>query len=149
LKRNRRKRGGQKGNQNARKHGFYSPALTPAETDQLWTSIEIEGVDPRVALIRTKLLSSLQHHPANPRVIAQASRLLAKAYSDMYALDAADHDYLKTLIDLILESALKACSPTSTGSTTRPNSPDETNRSHLKPEQAPRTPRNESNAPCN
>jgi len=108
LKRNRRKRGGQKGNQNARKHGFYSPTLSPAETSQLATIINVEGLDPRTALLRVKLLSSLQHDPGNRRVLAEASRLLARTYSDICSLDAADRNYLKTIIQLILESASTA-----------------------------------------
>ena len=111
MKPNRRKRGGQKGNQNARKHGFFSPTLSPAETDQLWTIINVEGLDPRVALVRVKLLSSLQHNPDNRRVLTEASRLLAKAYSDIHSLDAADHKYLKTVIELILESIVAQRSP--------------------------------------
>jgi len=105
LKQNRRKRGGQKGNQNARKHGFYSPTLSPAETSQLATIINVEGLDPRVALFRVKLQSSLQHNPGNRRVLTEASRLLAKEYSDMYSLNPDDSNYLKTLIERILESA--------------------------------------------
>ncbi len=149
MKRNRRKRGGQKGNQNARKHGFYSPALSPAETDRLWTGINVEGVDPRVALVRVKLLSSLQHNPDNRRVLTEASRLLAKAYSDMYSLDASDHRDLKTVIDLILESIIAGRSPTPDGSTTRTTGPDETNTCTFVTEQAPRTVQNESIVPDN
>jgi len=108
LKPNRRKRGGQKGNQNARKHGFYSPSLSPAETSQLATIINVEGLDPRIALLRVKLQSSLRHNPGNRRVLTEASRMLAKECSDMYSLDAADSNYLKTLIERILESASTA-----------------------------------------
>jgi hypothetical protein len=50
-----RKRGGQKGNGNARKHGFYSGTLSPAETSQLWNITNLEGVDPEIAFIRTPL----------------------------------------------------------------------------------------------
>jgi len=39
-----RKRGGQKGNRNACKHGFYSATLSPAETSQLWNITNLEGV---------------------------------------------------------------------------------------------------------
>jgi len=46
-----RKRGGQKGNLNARKHGFYSATLSPAETSQLWNITNLEGVDPEIAFI--------------------------------------------------------------------------------------------------
>jgi hypothetical protein len=42
-----RKRGGQKGNGNARKHGFYSGTLGPAETRQLWNITNLEGVGLR------------------------------------------------------------------------------------------------------
>ncbi len=131
MKRNRRRRGGQKGNQNARKHGFYSPTLSPAETSQLCTIINVEGLDPRIALLRVKLLSSLEHDPGNRRIVTEASRLLAKAYSDICSLDAADSNYLKTIIELILESASAAPSGTPTGSTTRPPGADETNPLYL------------------
>jgi hypothetical protein len=97
-----RKRGGQKGNRNARKHGFYSGTLSPAETRQLWNLTNLEGVDPEVALIRVKLQSSLQHDPDNRRVIGEASRLLVKWYSANYRLERTDRSYLKTVVDCLL-----------------------------------------------
>jgi len=101
----RRKRGGQKGNRNARKHGFYSTTLSPAETSQLWDIANLEGVDPEIALIRVKLQSSLQHDPGNRRVIREASRLIAKWYSADYGLDPTDRNYLKTVVESLLEIA--------------------------------------------
>jgi hypothetical protein len=89
-----RKRGGQKGNGNARKHGFYSGTLSPAETSQLWNITNLEGVDPEIALIRVKLQSSLQHDPDNRRVIREASRLLVKWYSANYGLNPTDRQGL-------------------------------------------------------
>jgi hypothetical protein len=100
-----RKRGGQKGNRNARKHGFYSGTLSPAETSQLWNITNLEGVDPEMALIRVKLQSSLEHHPGNRRVITEASRLLVKWYSANYGLDPTDRNYLKTVVEDLLETA--------------------------------------------
>jgi len=100
-----RKRGGQKGNRNACKHGFYSGTLSPAETYQLWNITNLEGVDPEVALIRVKLQSSLQHDPGNRRVIREASGLLVKWYSENYRLDATDSNYLKTVVENLLEIA--------------------------------------------
>ena len=100
-----RKRGGQKGNRNARKHGFYSAALSPAETSQLWNITNLEGVDPEMALIRVKLQSSLQHDPGNRRVIREASRLIVKWYSANYGLDATTGSYLKTVVQNLLETA--------------------------------------------
>jgi len=101
----RRKRGGQKGNRNARKHGFYSATLGPAETCQLWNITNLEGVDPEIAFIRVKLQSSLQHDPGNRRVIREASRLLVKWYSANYRLDPTDRNYLKTVVENLLEIA--------------------------------------------
>jgi len=100
-----RKRGGQKGNRNARKHGFYSGTLSPAETRDLWNITNLEGVDPEVALIRVKLQSSLQHDPGNRRVIREASRLIVKWYSANYGLDATTGSYLKTVVQNLLETA--------------------------------------------
>ena len=100
-----RKRGGQKGNLNARKHGFYSGTLSSAETSQLWNITNLEGVDPEIAFIRVKLQSSLQHDPGNRRVIREASRLLVKWYSENYGLDATDSNYLKTVVENLLEIA--------------------------------------------
>ena len=100
-----RKRGGQKRNRNARKHGFYSGTLSPAQASQLWNITNLEGVDPEIAFIRVKLQSSLQHDPGNLRVIREASRLLVKLYSANYRLDPADRSYLKTVVENLLEIA--------------------------------------------
>jgi hypothetical protein len=97
-----RKRGGQKGNRNARKHGFYSATLSPAQTRQLWNITNLEGVDPEIALIRVKLQSSLQYDSDNRRVIREASRLLVKWYSANYRLDPTDRNYLKTVVENLL-----------------------------------------------
>ncbi|MBM4432966.1 MAG: hypothetical protein FJ025_03110 [Chloroflexi bacterium] len=90
-----RNRGGQKGNQNARKHGFYSATLNPAEICELWNITNFEGVDPAIAVLRLKLQSVLRHDAANRRVLREASKLLAKWYSAQYHLDEADTCYLK------------------------------------------------------
>jgi uncharacterized protein YjcR len=111
-----RKRGGQKGNRNARKHGFYSTTLSPAEISQMWNITNLEDVDPEIALIRVKLQSSLQSNPGNRRVITEASRLLVKWYSENYRLDATDRKYLKTVVDNLLEIAFMRQSATPHGS---------------------------------
>ncbi len=111
-----RKRGGQKGNRNACKHGFYSATLSPAETSQLWNITNLEGVDPEIAFIRVKLQSSLQYDPGNRRVVREASRLLVKWYSANYRLDPTDRNYLKTVVENLLEIASMRQSATPHGS---------------------------------
>ena len=116
-----RKRGGQEGNRNACKHGFYSAALSPAETRELWTITDQEGVDPELALIRVKLQSSLERDPGNRRVVREASRLLVKWYSDNYGLDSIERNYLKAVVNNFLDIA---CAP-------RPANPDLSGRGNL------------------
>ncbi|MBI4303538.1 MAG: hypothetical protein HY665_04290, partial [Chloroflexi bacterium] len=99
-----RKRGGQKGNQNARKHGFYSGTLGLAEICEFWNITNKEGIDTEIAVLRVKLRSSLQQDPGNRRVLREASKLLAKWYSAKYKLDRTDSDYLNKVIWNILEA---------------------------------------------
>ena len=105
-----RKPGGQKGNQNARKHGFYSRALSPDEIGEFWNIVNLERVDPEVALVRLKLKSLLQHDPVNRRVLRTASGLLAKWYRAKYGLGRPDGNDLKAVIRSIL-AQLPGASP--------------------------------------
>jgi len=100
-----RRRGGQKGNRNACKHGFYSTALNPAQESQLWNIAGLEGVDPEMALIRVKLQSCLQQDPGNRRLIREASRLIVKWYCENYGLDTITGSYLKTVVRDLLKTA--------------------------------------------
>ena len=55
--------GAPRGNQNARKHGFYSRVLNEAHTLQLDQAREVEGIDEEIAVIRVKLLTLMDQHP--------------------------------------------------------------------------------------
>jgi len=57
MKQTKKRRGGQQGNQNARKHGFYSRVLTVEQVGSFWAAVSQEHVDPEVALMRVKLQS--------------------------------------------------------------------------------------------
>ena len=108
----RRKRGAQKGNRNARKHGFYSAALGPAKENDVLNIVTLEGVDPEIALMRVKLQSCLRRGPANRRVIREASRRVVKWYSEDYGLDATTCSYLKAIVADLLETASMRRPPT-------------------------------------
>jgi hypothetical protein len=97
-----RRRGGQNGNQNARKHGFYSGDLDPAEICEFWRIITSEGLAPEMALLRIKLRSSLQQDPGNLRVLSDASRLLSRWYSSKSRLNNRQSVHLKMVIRTIL-----------------------------------------------
>jgi len=97
-----RKRGGQKGNQNARKHGLYSPTLTASEINEIRNIVSLEGIDPEIAQVRLKLQSFLRNDPGNPRVLAQAARLLARWCCVKYQLDRSERPHLEALIKSVL-----------------------------------------------
>jgi hypothetical protein len=103
LKRIKRNRGGQQGNQNARTHGFYSSALTPDQISRYWTIISQEHVDPEIALMRIKLQYLVQMAPASRRTITDVSRLLAKWFARKYHLNWSDRACLRTAFLTVLE----------------------------------------------
>ncbi len=98
-----RKRGGQRGNQNARQHGFYSSLLNPAEICEFWNIVNLEGVEPEIAVLRLKLRSVLQRSPDNQRVLAEAARLLSKWLHTKYRLKDKETGYIKMFLRRILQ----------------------------------------------
>ena len=57
------KRGALKGNQYARKHGFYSRVLDESEQLDLALAPDVEGIDDEIALLRVKIKSVLENDP--------------------------------------------------------------------------------------
>ncbi len=90
-----RQRGGQTGNQNARKHGFYSSAMTPSELCEFWQNLKSGSGDHEIAAFRTKLYSALRASPGNPRIIKEASRLMTKWACSKYGASGKDRAYVK------------------------------------------------------
>ena len=77
VKETTRKKGGQKGNKNAVKHGFYSRVLDEAEKLDYETAAGVEGIDDEIALLRVKIKSVLEKDPENVKLIMQATNTLA------------------------------------------------------------------------
>ncbi|MFC1910471.1 hypothetical protein ACFLXC_04195 [Chloroflexota bacterium] len=75
---NKLRRGTPLGNQNARKHGFYSQALSKPDRKGLRQAASVEGVDEEIALLRLKLKSILINDPDNYRLIDQAISSLVR-----------------------------------------------------------------------
>ena len=73
-----RKRGGQPGNQNARKHGYYSRHFTPEQMQQLEEIDYHKGLDPEIALLRVRLNTLLRDPEADPDLILKYLRVLGR-----------------------------------------------------------------------
>jgi len=98
-----RKRGALKGNQNARKHGFYSKVLDEAEQLELKAAREIEGIDDEIALLRVKIHSLLEKDPDNIKLIMDATNTLARLLRTKYNLDKVQGKGIKDAIASVIK----------------------------------------------
>ena len=73
-----RKRGGQPGNENARKHGFYSSALTPEEQETLRVAIDLKGLNAEIAVLRVKLMELISNPDTSHELLLLAARTLTR-----------------------------------------------------------------------
>jgi hypothetical protein len=97
-----RKRGAPRGNQNARKHGFYSKVLDESEQLDFELATGVEGIDDEIALLRVKIKSLIAHDPDNITLIMQAINTLARVVSTRYNLSKKDKHGLKEAIGNVL-----------------------------------------------
>ena len=97
-----RKRGAPKGNQSARKHGFYSRVLDEAEQLDFELATGVEGIDDEIALLRVKIKSILANDPDNIKLIMQAPNALARLIRTRYNISKEDKKGLKEAIGNVL-----------------------------------------------
>ncbi len=74
----RKKRGAPYGNQNARKHGFYSTALTEEQQARLPAVLKIEDLDREIAVARVKAASIIRTSPDDARLLFFALNTLGR-----------------------------------------------------------------------
>ncbi len=97
-----RKRGAPKGNQNARKHGFYTKVLDEAEQLDFELACGVEGIDDEITLLRVKIKSILENDPENIKLITQATNALAKLVRTRYNITKEQKKGLKEAIGNVL-----------------------------------------------
>lgn len=103
-----RPRGAQPGNQNARKHGYYSSALTGQEKIDFNHAAEIEGLDDEISLIRARLKSVVQRDPDNLRLVDEATSTLARLMRTNHKLGFANQDkFAQARWDVLYENCIK------------------------------------------
>ena len=100
--RSRRNRGGQKGNQNARTHGFYSKTLSPEQQEALQSAAGLDGLDQEIAILRLKIASIVENDPQNINVLMTAMALLARLLQTKQLLDKQDRHKLVEAIQAVL-----------------------------------------------
>ena len=71
--------GGQPGNQNARKNGYYAATLSPSEQAE-FSALLAEGVDHIVALSRIRIKSIMNKDPIDSYALSRVIRSLVNWY---------------------------------------------------------------------
>ncbi len=102
MPKEKRKEGARKGNQNARKHGFYSKVLDEAGQLDFELATGVEGIDGEIALLRVKIKSLLERDPENIKLIMQATNTLAGLVKTSYNISKEDKKGLKEAIANVL-----------------------------------------------
>ena len=73
-----RRRGAQPGNQNARKHGFYSSALSPEQQESLEDAAALKDLQSEIALMRVKLSDLAGNPNASDELFLKAVRVVGR-----------------------------------------------------------------------
>jgi hypothetical protein len=97
--------GGQPGNLNALKHGFYSKALTRAARQQVDNAHElpVDDLTEEIALLRGRIKRLLEAEPDNLHLLTRALERLARLCATHYHMSGSDADRLTTAVQSVLE----------------------------------------------
>ena len=110
MVRTKRKPGGQPGNLNALKHGFYSQALKEAqalELDQA-AAVAVDDLSGEIALLRQRIITLLQAAPDKLELLCEATRALANLTRTQYHLKGSDAAQLADAMGSVLQSIEEA-----------------------------------------
>ena len=99
---NKRKKGGQPGNQNARKYGFYSLNLTRSQKMQMEEAALVPELDDEIALLRVKLLELAEQHPDRLDLHIKAATAIARLVEARYQINSKQKRSLKDAITKVL-----------------------------------------------
>jgi len=97
-----RREGAPKGNQNARKHGFYSNVLDEAEQLDFELAAGVDGIDDEIALLRVKIKSILEKDPENISLIMQATSALERLVKTRFNITKEQRKGLKEAIGNVI-----------------------------------------------
>jgi len=98
-----RTRGAPKGNQKAKKQGFYSKVLDEAEQLDFELAAGVEGFDDEIALLRVKIKSLLENDPENIKLILQMTNALERLVRTRYNISKEQRKGLKEAIENVLK----------------------------------------------
>ena len=103
AERPKRRRGAPRGNQNARKHGFYAKVLDEAERLDFELAAGVNGFDDEIALLRVKIKSLLANDPENIKLLMDATNTLVRLVNTKYKISKEQKQGLKEAIENVLK----------------------------------------------
>jgi hypothetical protein len=101
------KKGGQKGNRNAIKHGFYAKIFDEAERLDFSLAAGVEGIDEEIALLRMEIKKAIAGGDArNLILLVKAAGALERLVRTRYQITAAQRKGLKEAISNVIHDVL-------------------------------------------
>lgn len=99
-----RRPGGQPGNQNARRHGFYSEHLPPAARKTYEEALELgpANLEHEVAICRQRLTDLINAAPQQIDLLTRLVNSLARLCATHFHLNQSDTDQLTTAMRNVL-----------------------------------------------
>ncbi len=102
-----RKKGGQKGNRNSKKHGFYSRVFDEAERFDFNDAVGVDGIDEEIALLRLEIKKAISGgDERNLLLLVKAAGALEKLIRTRYQITAAQRNGLKQAIENVVNDIL-------------------------------------------
>jgi hypothetical protein len=101
------KKGGQKGNRNAVKHGFYARIFDEAEKLDFSLAAGVDGIDEEIALLRMEIKKAIAGgDDRNLMLLVKALGALEKLLRTRYQITAAQRKGLKEAIGNVIHDVL-------------------------------------------
>ena len=93
-----KRRGAPLGNQNARKHGFYSRYFDKQQAQDYSEALEVNDLAAEIAAARVKISSVMRHDPANTRLIMRCFATIGRLVYMQQRIASADQQGMKQAI---------------------------------------------------
>src|SRR4030042_4763779 len=95
----RQKKGGQKGNRNAIKHGFYARIFDEAEKVDFSVAAGVEGIDEEIALLRLEIKNAISGgDERNLILLVKAAGALERLIRTRYQISSTQRQGLQEAI---------------------------------------------------
>ena len=106
MGRKKRHRGGQPGNQNARKHGFYAGVMTNQEIAEFCKAMDTGGKDHALIALQLKIKNALASAPDNYRVLREGANSLSQYVAASHDLNEEEFAFFKQASRAIFKAAV-------------------------------------------